>query len=91
MRYKHHARLCQYFITINMHSIKTMAYRVQTLWVYFTPQTLTLSFYFIVLRHDLYSSPNIVRMTKSRRIRWAGRVARMLADQKRIQGYGGET
>ena len=27
--------------------------------------------------HDFYSSPNIVRVTKSRRIRWAGHVARM--------------
>jgi len=26
--------------------------------------------------NDLYSSPNIVRMTKSRRMRWAGHVAR---------------
>jgi hypothetical protein len=27
--------------------------------------------------HSLYSSPNIVRVIKSRRMRWAGRVARM--------------
>jgi hypothetical protein len=27
--------------------------------------------------HILYSSPNIIRQIKSRRIRWAGRVARM--------------
>jgi hypothetical protein len=27
--------------------------------------------------HSLYSSPNIVRMIKSRRMRWAGHVARM--------------
>jgi hypothetical protein len=27
--------------------------------------------------HDLYSSPNIVRVIKSRRMRWAGQVARM--------------
>jgi hypothetical protein len=26
--------------------------------------------------HDLYSSPNIVRVIKSRRMRWAGHVAR---------------
>ena len=27
--------------------------------------------------NDLYSSPNIVRVIKSRRLRWAGHVARM--------------
>jgi hypothetical protein len=27
--------------------------------------------------HDLYSSQNIVRVIKSRRMRWAGHVARM--------------
>jgi hypothetical protein len=27
--------------------------------------------------HNLYSSPSIIRMNKSRRIRWAGHVARM--------------
>jgi hypothetical protein len=27
--------------------------------------------------HNLYSSPNIIRMIKSRRMKWAGHVARM--------------
>jgi hypothetical protein len=27
--------------------------------------------------HDLYFSPSIIRKTKSRRMRWAGHVARM--------------
>jgi hypothetical protein len=27
--------------------------------------------------HDLYSSPSIIRIIKSRRMRWAGHVARM--------------
>jgi hypothetical protein len=27
--------------------------------------------------HDLHSSPNVVRMIKSRRMRWAGNVAQM--------------
>jgi hypothetical protein len=27
--------------------------------------------------HNLYSSPNIIRMIKSRRMRWAGHVPRM--------------
>jgi hypothetical protein len=31
--------------------------------------------------HNLYSSPNIIRMIKSRKIRWAGHVTRM-ADKK---------
>jgi hypothetical protein len=28
--------------------------------------------------HSLYSSPNIVRMIKSRRMKWAGHMARMV-------------
>ena len=31
--------------------------------------------------HDLYSLPNIVRVVKSRRMRWAGHVARMGDDR----------
>jgi hypothetical protein len=31
--------------------------------------------------HNFYSSPNIIRMIKSRRMRWAGHVARMGADR----------
>jgi hypothetical protein len=34
--------------------------------------------------HNLYSSPNIIRMIKSRRMRWAGHVARMGEDAYRI-------
>ena len=40
--------------------------------------------------NDLYSSPKIVRVIKSRRMRWAGHVARM-EERGRIQGFGGET
>jgi hypothetical protein len=29
--------------------------------------------------HNLYFSPNVIRMIKSRRMRWAGHVARMWA------------
>jgi len=36
--------------------------------------------------NDLYSSPNIVRVIKLRRMRWAGRVARMVEES-----LGGET
>jgi hypothetical protein len=32
---------------------------------------------FLTRLNDLYSSPNIVRVIKSRRMRWAGHVARM--------------
>jgi hypothetical protein len=38
--------------------------------------------------HDLYSSPNIVRMFKSRRMRWAGHVAGM--GERCLQGFGWE-
>ena len=41
--------------------------------------------------NDLYCSPNIVRMIKSRRMRWAGHVARMGGEERCIQGFGGET
>jgi hypothetical protein len=46
---------------------------------------------FLLLLNDLYSSSNIVRVIKSRRMRWAGHVARMGEDKRRIQGFGGET
>jgi hypothetical protein len=32
--------------------------------------------------HNLYSSPNIIRQIKSRRMRWAGHVARMGKERK---------
>jgi hypothetical protein len=38
--------------------------------------------------HSLYSSPNIVRVIKSRRMRWAGHVARM--GERCLQGFGWE-
>ena len=34
-------------------------------------------FFYLVELNDLYFSPNIVRVIKSRRMRWAGHVARM--------------
>ena len=40
--------------------------------------------------NDLYCSPNIVRAIKSRRMRWAGHVARMGEERGRIR-FGGET
>jgi len=40
--------------------------------------------------NDLYSSPNIVHVIKSRRMRWAGHVARM-GEERGCIGSGGET
>jgi hypothetical protein len=40
--------------------------------------------------NDLYSSSNI-RVIKSRRMRWAGHVARMGEGKRCIQDFGGET
>ena len=37
--------------------------------------------------NDLYSSPNIVRVIKSRRMRWAEHVAHMGGEDRRIQGF----
>jgi hypothetical protein len=34
--------------------------------------------------HSLYSSPSIIRMTKSRKMRWAGHVARMGGEEECI-------
>jgi hypothetical protein len=31
----------------------------------------------LLVVHNLYSSPSVIRMIKSRRMRWAGHVARM--------------
>jgi len=42
--------------------------------------------------NDLYSSLNIVWVIKSRRMIWAGHVARMgRGEERRMQGFGGET
>ena len=41
---------------------------------------LWLQYYFKEL-HSLYCSPNIVKVIKSRRLRWAGNVARMEEDR----------
>jgi len=40
---------------------------------------------------DLYPLPNIVRVVKSRRMRWAGHVARMVKGERGAQGSGGES
>jgi len=37
---------------------------------------------------DLYSSPNIIRVIKLRRMRWAGHVTLLV--ERCIQGFGGE-
>jgi hypothetical protein len=38
--------------------------------------------------HSLYSSPNIFRLIISRRMRWAGHVARIGGGEKCLQGFG---
>jgi hypothetical protein len=40
---------------------------------------------------DLYSLPNIMRVVKSRRMRWAGHVARLGGGKRCAQGSGWET
>jgi hypothetical protein len=39
---------------------------------------------------DLYSSPNTIRVIKSRKMRWAVHVARMEEGERCIQGFGGK-
>jgi hypothetical protein len=41
--------------------------------------------------NDLHCSPNIVRVIKSRRMRWAGHVVNIGEGEKRIQGFGRKT
>jgi hypothetical protein len=41
--------------------------------------------------NDLYCSPNIVRVIKSRRMRWVGHVARMGEGRGAYMGFGRET
>jgi hypothetical protein len=38
--------------------------------------------------HYLYSSPSIIRIMKSRRMRWAGRVDRMEGEKERVYIIG---
>jgi hypothetical protein len=39
--------------------------------------------------HNLYSSPDIIRQIKSRRMRWAGHVARM-GEGRKVRSFGGK-
>jgi hypothetical protein len=41
-------------------------------------------------RYALYASPNIIRVTKLKKLKWTGHVARMGGDRC-VQGLGGET
>jgi hypothetical protein len=44
-----------------------------------------------IMLHSLYSSPNIVRVIKSKRMRWVGHVARMGRGRSGVvQGFGWE-
>jgi hypothetical protein len=40
--------------------------------------------------NDLYCSPNVLRVIKSRRMRWVGHVA-CVGGEMREHGFGGET
>jgi hypothetical protein len=40
---------------------------------------------------DLYSSPSIIRIIKSRRMRWAGHVTRMGEKRNAYRLFGGKT
>jgi hypothetical protein len=40
--------------------------------------------------HNLYSSPDIIRQVKSRRMRWAGHVAHMGEEIKVYKVFGGK-
>jgi hypothetical protein len=39
--------------------------------------------------NDLYRSPNVIRVIKSRRMRWAGHVACMEGEERCIKGFDG--
>jgi hypothetical protein len=41
--------------------------------------------------HDLYSSHNIVRVIRSRRIKWTEHVAQNGGAERHLYGFGGET
>jgi hypothetical protein len=38
--------------------------------------------------YDLYSSPNVIRVIKSRKMRWEGHTAHMGGDEKCIKNFG---
>jgi len=40
--------------------------------------------------HDLYSSPNIIQVMKSRRIKWVGACSTNGGEEWCIQSFGGE-
>jgi hypothetical protein len=41
--------------------------------------------------YDLYSTPNIIRVIKSRRLKLTGRVACKGVNERCVQGFGGKT
>jgi len=43
------------------------------------------------VQNYLYSSPNIIRATKSRRMKWAGCITRVGGEERCSHGFGGET
>jgi hypothetical protein len=65
LREKHRLRMCQNKVLRRIFELKT--FKVTGGWRKLRNEKL----------HNLYSSPNIIRMIKTRRMRWAGHVARM--------------
>jgi hypothetical protein len=76
------------YVGRNVEDLPSIAIRVKKVLVYFykIPLEGIKLYHFRILQHytfskskfhDLYSSPNIVRVIKSRRMRWAGHVAHM--------------
>jgi hypothetical protein len=48
------------------------------------------TFFTYLILFDLYSSPSIIRIIKSKRMRWAEHVARMLRRETRIGYFWGK-
>jgi len=86
------ASLCSVFV-IDSTSILSRPYIVCLVLVWFSPNcrhyTDIVYCVFIEGLNDLYSSPNIVRVIKSRRMRWAGHVTRMCEERGCIGSWWG--
>ena len=90
-------RQCTYNVTLRSVLSNTVAVKVQKVLniVLFGPRRDEVTGDWRKLHNeelnDLYSSPNIVRVIKSRRMRWAGHVARMGEEMGMYRVLVGET